>query len=103
MQLVLDFQETPFLHRRALSAVVACLEILRRGIWNFFRYDLFLCMAPKVHFLRKIFTLKKLLILTSCLFKFLYRMENEHLNNVENYRAFKSVPLPFYYDEDKSV
>lgn len=67
MQLILDFQETPFLHRRALGAVVASLEIIRRGIWNFFR------------------------------------MENEHLNNVENYRAFKSVPLPFYYDEDKSV
>ncbi|KAI5665666.1 hypothetical protein M9H77_15519 [Catharanthus roseus] len=61
MQLVLDFQ-APFLHRRAMVAVVASLEILRRGIWNFFR------------------------------------MENEHLNNVENYRAFKSVPLPFYYD-----
>ncbi|KAL9683590.1 hypothetical protein QQ045_015412 [Rhodiola kirilowii] len=30
------------------------------------------------------------------------KLENEHLNNVGKYRAFKSVPLPFsYYDEDK--
>ena len=28
----------------------------------------------------------------------LIRLENEHLNNVGKYRAFKSVPLPFYYD-----
>nr|POE68387.1 phosphate transporter pho1 like 9 [Quercus suber] len=64
MQSVLGFTETPFLHRQALVAIVACLEILRRGIWNFFR------------------------------------LENEHLNNVGKYRAFKSVPLPFYYDDD---
>lgn len=67
MQLVLDIQELPFLHKKAFVAVVASLEILRRGIWNFFR------------------------------------LENEHLNNVGKYRAFKSVPLPFNYDEDKSV
>ncbi|XP_076890368.1 LOW QUALITY PROTEIN: phosphate transporter PHO1 homolog 10-like [Bidens hawaiensis] len=30
-----------------------------------------------------------------------FRLENEHLNNVGRYRAFKSVPLPFsYYEED---
>ncbi|KAK2655611.1 hypothetical protein Ddye_008663 [Dipteronia dyeriana] len=69
MQTVLGFREAPFLHRTALIAVFACLEIIRRGIWNFFR------------------------------------LENEHLNNVGKYRAFKSVPLPFNYedDEDKSV
>ncbi|XP_015065898.1 phosphate transporter PHO1 homolog 3-like isoform X1 [Solanum pennellii] len=67
MQLVLDFQQLPFLHRRAFIAIVACLEILRRGMWNFFR------------------------------------LENEHLNNVGKYRASKSVPLPFNYDEDKSM
>lgn len=66
MQTVLGFSPTPFLHRKALTAIVACLEIIRRGIWNFFR------------------------------------LENEHLNNVGKYRAFKSVPLPFYY-EDKRV
>ncbi|CAH8290010.1 unnamed protein product [Eruca vesicaria subsp. sativa] len=59
MQTVLGIREAPFLHRRALVAVVTILEIVRRGIWNFFR------------------------------------LENEHLNNVGKYRAFKSVPLPF--------
>ncbi|KAF5479497.1 hypothetical protein F2P56_000310 [Juglans regia] len=62
MQSVLGLTETPVLHRQALIAIVACLEIIRRGIWNFFR------------------------------------LENEHLNNVGKYRAFKSVPLPFNYD-----
>ncbi|KAL7091365.1 hypothetical protein ACP275_12G100900 [Erythranthe tilingii] len=52
------------LHRQTMVALVASLEIIRRGIWNFFR------------------------------------LENEHLNNVGNYRAFKSVPLPFNYYED---
>lgn len=27
------------------------------------------------------------------------RLENEHLNNVGKFRAFKSVPLPFTYRE----
>ncbi|XAR71260.1 hypothetical protein NMG60_11028441 [Bertholletia excelsa] len=68
MQSVLGFYEAPYLHRTALTAIVACLEIIRRGIWNFFR------------------------------------LENEHLNNVGKYRAFKSVPLPFNYeDEYKSI
>ncbi|TXG56548.1 hypothetical protein EZV62_017861 [Acer yangbiense] len=53
------------LHTQALITFVACLEIIRRGIWNFFR------------------------------------LENEHLNNVGKYRAFKSVPMPFNYDEDE--
>ncbi|XP_010258275.1 PREDICTED: phosphate transporter PHO1 homolog 3-like [Nelumbo nucifera] len=63
LQTVLNFKLS--LHRQALIAIVASLEIIRRGIWNFFR------------------------------------LENEHLNNVGKYRAFKSVPLPFYYDEDE--
>ncbi|KAJ0099417.1 hypothetical protein Patl1_21907 [Pistacia atlantica] len=69
MQTVLGFTEAPFLHRTALTAIVASLEIIRRGIWNFFR------------------------------------LENEHLYNVGKYRAFKSVPLPFSYNdiEDKDV
>ncbi|KAI3966578.1 hypothetical protein MKW92_022947 [Papaver armeniacum] len=63
LQSVVNFHVT-FLHRTALTTIVACLEILRRGMWNFFR------------------------------------LENEHLNNVGKFRAFKSVPLPFsYYDE----
>ncbi|KAF9614583.1 hypothetical protein IFM89_019366, partial [Coptis chinensis] len=53
------------LHPQALITIVASLEIIRRGIWNFFR------------------------------------LENEHLNNVGKYRAFKSVPLPFNYDENE--
>lgn len=69
MQQVLGIHSVPLLHDKALIAVVACLEIIRRGIWNFFR------------------------------------LENEHLNNVGKYRAFKSVPLPFHYDyiEDKNI
>ncbi|CAK9316731.1 unnamed protein product [Citrullus colocynthis] len=63
LQTVLDFQFS-FLHTQGLITIVASLEIIRRGIWNFFR------------------------------------LENEHLNNVGKYRAFKSVPLPFNYDED---
>ncbi|KAJ9174246.1 hypothetical protein P3X46_017291 [Hevea brasiliensis] len=64
MQLVLEFN-LPSHHKIAASTVIACLEIIRRGIWSFFR------------------------------------LENEHLNNVGKFRAFKSVPLPFnYYDAD---
>ncbi|XP_017980093.1 PREDICTED: phosphate transporter PHO1 homolog 3 isoform X1 [Theobroma cacao] len=63
LQTVLNFKVS--LHRKTLIAIVASLEIIRRGIWNFFR------------------------------------LENEHLNNVGKFRAFKSVPLPFNYDEDE--
>uniref|UniRef100_A0A7N1A6T9 Uncharacterized protein n=2 Tax=Kalanchoe fedtschenkoi TaxID=63787 RepID=A0A7N1A6T9_KALFE len=40
MQSVMGFTQAPFVHRKALTALVACLEIIRRGIWNFFRYPL---------------------------------------------------------------
>ncbi|XP_062106606.1 phosphate transporter PHO1 homolog 3-like [Humulus lupulus] len=63
MQTVLQFK-VDSLHPKVLVAIVASLEIIRRGIWNFFR------------------------------------IENEHLNNVGKYRAFKSVPLPFNYDDE---
>ncbi|KHG26693.1 PHO1,H3: Phosphate transporter PHO1 3 [Gossypium arboreum] len=63
MQTVLNFKVS--LHRETLAAIVAGLEIIRRGIWNFFR------------------------------------LENEHLNNVGKFRAFKSVPLPFNYEDDE--
>ncbi|CAM8956144.1 unnamed protein product [Rhodiola kirilowii] len=63
LQTVLNFQVL-VMHRQLFLTVVASLEIIRRGIWNFFR------------------------------------LENEHLNNVGKFRAFKSVPLPFIYDED---
>nr|XP_009802318.1 PREDICTED: phosphate transporter PHO1 homolog 3-like isoform X5 [Nicotiana sylvestris] len=63
LQLVLSFDMRP-LRGKATTSTFACLEILRRGIWNVFR------------------------------------LENEHLNNVGEYRAFKSLPLPFItYDE----
>ncbi|XP_017971793.1 PREDICTED: phosphate transporter PHO1 homolog 3 [Theobroma cacao] len=62
LQTVLNFKFA--LHAETLTTIVASLEIIRRGVWNFFR------------------------------------LENEHLNNVGKYRAFKSVPLPFNYDED---
>ncbi|KAH1189036.1 Phosphate transporter PHO1 3 [Glycine max] len=64
LQTVLNFKFT-FFHKQAVSSIVACLEIIRRGIWNFLR------------------------------------VENEHLTNVGKFRAFKSVPLPFNYDEDE--
>ncbi|XP_059068954.1 phosphate transporter PHO1 homolog 10 [Cryptomeria japonica] len=54
------------LHLNGTIAIFACLEIIRRGIWNFFR------------------------------------LENEHLNNVGKYRAFKSVPLPFQHVDDEN-
>ncbi|KAJ8750182.1 hypothetical protein K2173_014097 [Erythroxylum novogranatense] len=62
---LLGFRSAPFLPKTAVIAIVASLEIIRRGIWNFFR------------------------------------LENEHFNNVGKYRAFKSVPLPFYYDDEE--
>ncbi|KAM3754585.1 hypothetical protein ACB098_03G176600 [Castanea mollissima] len=64
MQTVLGFQVS-FLNKNSLIAIVASLEIIRRGIWNF------------------------------------SKLENEHLNNVGKYRAFKSVPLPFNYDDNE--
>ncbi|CAK8540643.1 unnamed protein product [Lathyrus sativus] len=39
MQSVLGIKDAPFLHRTALTAIVTCLEIFRRGIWNFFRLE----------------------------------------------------------------
>ncbi|KAF9674415.1 hypothetical protein SADUNF_Sadunf10G0124900 [Salix dunnii] len=63
LQTVLNLRVTS-LHRETMIALVASLEIIRRGVWNFFR------------------------------------LENEHLNNVGKYRAFKSVPLPFNTLED---
>ncbi|KAG2727851.1 hypothetical protein I3760_01G178500 [Carya illinoinensis] len=47
-------------HKQLRDFVLASLEVIRRGHWNF------------------------------------YRLENEHLNNVGNYRAGKEVPLPFH-------
>ncbi|XP_021845208.1 phosphate transporter PHO1 homolog 10 [Spinacia oleracea] len=60
LQLVLEFN-VQGLQKTTISTTISCLEIVRRGIWNFFR------------------------------------LENEHLNNVGKFRAFRSVPLPFNY------
>lgn len=66
LQLVLRFNMRS-LRGSTISSIFACLEVIRRGMWNFFR------------------------------------LENEHLNNVGKYRAFKSVPLPFaYHEEDEA-
>eukprot|EP01018_Ginkgo_biloba_P038215 Gb_23750 [translate_table: standard] len=66
LQSVMNLQIS-YIHPKGTIAIFASLEIIRRGIWNFFR------------------------------------LENEHLNNVGKYRAFKSVPLPFQYaDSDDS-
>jgi hypothetical protein len=40
LQTVLNFR-LPFLHRQSLVAIVASLEIIGRGIWNFFWFDWF--------------------------------------------------------------
>ncbi|KAF2570983.1 hypothetical protein F2Q70_00002467 [Brassica cretica] len=64
LQTVLDLQFES-INTQAVIAFVASLEIIRRGIWNFFR------------------------------------LENEHLNNVGKFRAFKTVSLPFNYEEDQ--
>ncbi|XP_038892178.1 phosphate transporter PHO1 homolog 10-like [Benincasa hispida] len=63
IQLVLAFNLRSF-QKVAATALISCLEIIRRGLWNFFS------------------------------------LENEHLNNVNKYRSFKSVPLPFSYSDD---
>ncbi|KAF6171790.1 hypothetical protein GIB67_007311 [Kingdonia uniflora] len=39
LQSVLGFHDIPHVHRTAVTAIVACLEIIRRGIWNFFRLE----------------------------------------------------------------
>ncbi|KAF5958562.1 hypothetical protein HYC85_005787 [Camellia sinensis] len=38
MQSVLGLYDMPFPNRTAITAIVACLEIIRRGIWNFFSF-----------------------------------------------------------------
>ncbi|KAF6171812.1 hypothetical protein GIB67_007333 [Kingdonia uniflora] len=39
LQTVLGITNLPHMHKNALTALIACLEILRRGIWNFFRME----------------------------------------------------------------
>lgn len=89
VQTVLDFHEASFLHRTALVAFLTSLEIIRRGIWNFFRLVFLVTEMYIFSWLGFVVDGEK------C------RLENEHLNNVGKYRAFKSVPLPFSYENKK--
>jgi hypothetical protein len=57
--LFLPLNVIPGFSQPAWDVIFAALEVIRRGLWNF------------------------------------YRLENEHLNNVGNFRAVKTVPLPF--------
>ncbi|CAK9274631.1 unnamed protein product [Sphagnum jensenii] len=57
--LFLPLNVIPGFSQPAWEVIFAALEVIRRGLWNF------------------------------------YRLENEHLNNVGNFRAVKTVPLPF--------
>lgn len=63
------------------------------------------CEMTLEHFPVQVTTLLDNCTRTEITFGFVIRLENEHLNNVGKYRAFKSVPLPFVYheedDEDK--
>ncbi|KAF5939122.1 hypothetical protein HYC85_023381 [Camellia sinensis] len=89
LQLMLKFN-LHSLRGKTISSIIACLEILRHGMWNLFRNKN--CFGHNIARQIYIFGLRNTLYLT--------KLENEHLNNVGKYRAFKSVPLPFnYYDE----
>lgn len=95
VQSVFGFNPAPFIHKKILSAIVASLEIFRRGMWNFFRYMLYLFLlshSSRIHAYQILMEKKNDFLLI--------RVENEHLNNVGKYRAFKSVPLPFNYEEE---
>ncbi|KAL5722916.1 hypothetical protein ACHQM5_006376 [Ranunculus cassubicifolius] len=63
LQTVLNIQISG-LHNETVTAIFACLEIFRRGMWSYFRVEI------------------------------------EHVNNVEKYRAYKLVPHPFVKNED---
>ena len=100
IQTILDFNFS-FMHRQTMVTVVASLEIIRRGIWNFFRWK----RTLKTYINHSTICFVPLITLCFC-FCFVLglvknRLENEHLNNVGKYRAFKSVPLPFNYDKDE--
>ncbi|XP_048333444.1 phosphate transporter PHO1 isoform X2 [Ziziphus jujuba] len=59
VETVMRFHRIGAVESRLIDFLLASLEVIRRGHWNF------------------------------------YRLENEHLNNVGNFRAVKNVPLPF--------
>ncbi|CAI9275886.1 unnamed protein product [Lactuca saligna] len=77
--------------------VVMVLDVMLRLTW------LQLILKFNLHYLKG----TAISSLFSCLEIFrrgvwmFFRLENEHLNNVGKYRAFKSVPLPFSYHEEE--
>lgn len=84
-------------HKLSITTTVFCLEIIRRDIWNFFRYDpnyqlgvlmtwSHLVLGPFVVLLTKTNILSG------------WRMSTWTM--WEKYRAFRSVPLPFRYSDD---
>ncbi|KAI3961508.1 hypothetical protein MKX01_001244 [Papaver californicum] len=78
LQTVLNFQIS-FLHCEALVAIVTSLEIIRRGIWNFFSL-----ISQSLRSLTHLSIIKNGI---------------SYSNNVGKFRAFNTVPLPFNYDE----
>ncbi|GJY78051.1 phosphate transporter PHO1 homolog 10 isoform X1 [Tanacetum coccineum] len=77
--------------RRSVYFVVMVLDVILRLAW------LQLVLKFNIRALKG----TAISSLFSCLEIFDVGLENEHLNNVGKYRAFKSVPLPFsYYEED---
>lgn len=81
----LDYRVTAFFS--------AALEVLRRGLWNFYRWVLELGLAVDC--------LRELSLFRKSRRRIFRRLENEHLNNVGKFRAVKTVPLPFHeVDED---
>lgn len=67
-----------------LEFLLASLEVIRRGHWNFYRYNF--------HF-EYYLEIMLLVFITNKILR--HRIENEHLNNVGKFRAVKTVPLPF--------
>ena len=81
---VIRFSWIIYLPRRGLpfdvrSFIVAMLEMLRRWQWNFRE-------SPAPHFVRESNGVNQV------------RLENEHLGNIDQYRATRDVPLPYVFD-----
>lgn len=66
------------------SFILAILEMLRRWQWNFRkpRHPSYLFYSESDDF-------------------HLVRLENEHLGNIDQYRATRDVPLPYQFDSAK--
>lgn len=82
---VMHFKVGP-IQTRLLDFLLASLEVIRRGHWNFYRYYFSNNLEHHVDKSHRTFYDFNL---------FFIRLEHEHLNNVGHYRAVKTVPLPF--------